>query len=1117
MAFYEFANHTAATPELFSSDTHADTVASDISSPLSLGWTGNGEPPNGLALGGAFNETTEPTPAGGQQDYFELTISPVAGKTVSVATFGLLMRRNDSNSKNSFAVYFDNDPGSGGNNYATKILSGVVTSEDVFESFSVNVESTPELTDSATPVTFRVYAWGTAGLNTMRLDNIRVQGLQESVGRSEYAYYGAADRLVNPLDELGNRIPDFSTAGYMYGNEPVPDVTATIDAARVVTVSPAAGDDMANIQAAIDQVGAMSLDANGFRGVVQLTVGEFEISNQVRISDSGVILRGVDDGDDPATSTILRATGTTKRSVVVVGPSSGFISPQSGTTHNITDKYVPVGATSFEVDSTAGWVEGDEVVVMRTSTAQWISDIGMDMIPARSDGGTVNQWAPGGNYDQPYERIITRIEGNRIFLNAPLTNSFEQKYGGGTVFKYTFPRINRAGVENVRGVSDFTFDEDEDHASSFIELAAVEHAWVTNVTGLHFVYATVHATARSRMVTVDDAVSLDPKSIITGARRYPFVIDGQFTLMKNLYSEEGRHDFVNNSAWRNRGPNVFLNGTAVNSHSATGPHQRWSTGTLYDTIVTDNLIEARNRGNFGSGHGWGGANMVYWNTVADSFIVQNPPTAQNWLIGSTGTLLNETRFGQQPEANVDAHDTPVDFGRSDNPTSSLFVAQLNQRTTFAHDKREYVLGDYDHAEYDGATSADDVAVAATWGNTVSSLADGQTVSDFDTSTGTQFVPGTFSFALAATERIAAATLTLGLRSSGADTSADALRLDSLTDIRTFTSLGLTESLSLTDTTPVTIELTGDDLFLLQDGRLNFLVSQNSAIDWATLEIVVGDTDLRPSAFSLASQHIPLGEATATFTVDNIGSVAATDFETHVVYSPNDILGDADDTIVAGSHQTFDSVAAGDSVTRTVDLQFDREALFAAALTADPIGQPVGTKSNDLGNLFLVVDTTDTISETNEANNSENGPGLDHDRVSYFPWDANRSGAVEPLDAVGALQAIGTATPVYDFDGKGIVSPLEALAAIQRIGYLRNDVVSKAARPVNKLTPRVSVASAPPPPTVDVLPANTWEEDDRRSLFPINEAADRVPAIDDPTVDVFLPNAVSVPVDWLSLL
>ncbi|GAB5442847.1 MAG: hypothetical protein Fues2KO_31960 [Fuerstiella sp.] len=839
LALYEFTSHTSSSPDLGSTDFHSRTTASEITSPLSLGSTGNGSPPRGLALGSAFNETSEPTPAGGQPDYFEFTITPEPGYQFDVATFELQVRRNDPDSKNSFAVYFDEDPGSGGDNFSTKILTGVVTSEDRFDTFTVDVEGMSRLTDVDSALTFRVYAWGTVGTGTMRLDNIRVRTVQETVTGSAFAYYGEADRLIHPLDALGNRIADFSSAGYMNGNQPVPNVESLVDATRIVTVSPGPGDDLAALQAAINQVENLTPNSSGFRGIVRLTAGEFQISGQLQILESGILLQGAGDGADAGTSTILRGTGTTQRSLIRVGAASGFASGVSGTTHNIVDKYVPVGATSFQVDSTANWSVGDEVVVRRPSTEAWISDIGMDSIPPRSDGKPITQWSPGGNYDQSYERVIDRIEGNRIFLNAPITNAIEQRYGGGTVFRYTFPRIQNVGIEDIRGVSDFASDTDENHAWTLIELQAVRNAWVTNVTGQHFGYATVHATSRSMQVTVDDAVSLEPKSKITGGRRYPFVIDGQMILMKNLYSEEGRHDFVNNSSWRNRGPNVFLNGTAVRSNSSTGPHQRWSTGTLFDTISTDNQIEARNRGNFGSGHGWGGANMVFWNTSASSYIVQNPPTAQNWIIGGSGPILNETRFGPQPPPTVDAHETPIDFRRSDNPLSSLYVAQWNQRTKFPlHEQREYVLGDYDGSEFDGNSSADDVPVDAEWQAAITGVAAGQPLSDFDVAATSQFVPATFNFDLAVDEAVVAAVLTLGLRSSGGSTISDELRLDQIGTAQSFASLGLTQSLSTSETTPLTIELTGTDLERLQDGQLNLAVNSHTSVDWATLNLQV---------------------------------------------------------------------------------------------------------------------------------------------------------------------------------------------------------------------------------------------------------------------------------------
>ena len=48
--------------------------------------------------------------------------------------------------------------------------------------------------------------------------------------------------------------------------------------------------------------------------------------------------------------------------------------------------------------------------------------------------------------------------------------------------------------------------------------------------------------------------------------------------------------------------------------------------------------------------------------------------------------------------------------------------------------------------------------------------------------------------------------------------------------------------------------------------------------------------------------------------------------------------------------------------------------------------------------------------------------------------------MEPLEALGSIQSIGTGDAASDFDGNGVVTPLEALSAIQRIGYIRNNSV-----------------------------------------------------------------------------
>ena len=117
--------------------------------------------------------------------------------------------------------------------------------------------------------------------------------------------YPADGKLVYYTDDRGNRIPDFSHAGYA-GGAVIPDVRVRI------IVSPGSGDNGERIQAAIDHVSELRPDASGYRGAVLLLSGRHEISGRLRIRTSGVVLRGQDK------DTVLVASGFDRRAVIQI-------------------------------------------------------------------------------------------------------------------------------------------------------------------------------------------------------------------------------------------------------------------------------------------------------------------------------------------------------------------------------------------------------------------------------------------------------------------------------------------------------------------------------------------------------------------------------------------------------------------------------------------------------------------------------------------------------------------------------------------------------------------------------------------------------------------------------
>jgi hypothetical protein len=644
-------------------------------------------------------------------------------------------------------------------------------------------------------------------------------------------------RLLYHRDERGNRIPDFSDCGYLAGQSGIPLVPA-----RVV-VQPGEGDDRARIQAAIDQVSAMAPDANGFRGAVLLAGGEYQVSATLNITTSGVVLRGA--GESATQGTRLVATdtsGSAENKTVLIRIQGTGIAAGNGPYYTITTPSVPAGTGSFDIDGISAFAVGDEILVHRPSTEAWIQALGMDQL--LNNGIDVDhRWAPGSR-DFYWQRTIRRIEGNRIFLDAPIPTAIDATYGGGKVRKYSHPgQIEKCGVEDIRGISTFASPDDESHTWTFIEIGAARNCWVRRVSSQHFAYACVSLAKGAKWTSVLNCTSLAPVSLVTGGRRYAFVMDdAEFCLVRDCLTENDRHQFATGS--NTSGPNAFVGGVSSNALSDAGPHHRWASGILWDrvTVLGDDL-NIRNRGNLGSGHGWSGANSVIWNSKAEALDVENPPTARNWLVGSEGVITT---------TNSDAVPPNPDFGTYDSNGSPVFPSSLwgNQHQDASAktnlQMREYVVGDFDR--FVGATnSGDPVAVNTNWAAAVTAAASsaGAALGNFDDARTNRWIPWTHSFSVDPGDTIVSATLSFAVRSTGPGWADDVLRIESTNSAATLASLGRSAA-DPTNSTVLRYDLK-DRLADLADGRLNLAVSADTGVDWSVLELRVAPASGVPTS------------------------------------------------------------------------------------------------------------------------------------------------------------------------------------------------------------------------------------------------------------------------------
>lgn len=444
-----------------------------------------------------------------------------------------------------------------------------------------------------------------------------------------------------------NRIPDFSYAGYKGGGVSIPNIPV------VKTIEPVTGDCHKLIQNAIDEVSLLMPNENGFRGTVLLKRGVYVLSDSVVIRADGVILRGEGNATD---GTVIIATRQTQCTPLQIRGSGSGYGEVTGSRVKIASAYVGTGSVSFDIPAGHSFVAGDKVVIQKTPNDAWINLLNMAQYG----------WA-AKDYKVTFERKIVKIEGNTVYIDIPVVDPFQNAYGGAEIFKSSINgRISNCGIENMRIESYFAGNEDESHGWNAIILKRAENCWVKNVVAKYFGYACVNISDMSAFNTVEDCAMIDPKAITTGGRKYSFNLESNSTcnLFNRCFTWGGRHDFVTGS--RVPGPNVFLDCNAENTFSDIGPHHRWATGLLFDN-VRGGQIHVQNRKAMGSGHGWAGAQTLFWNcdSYKGDIKVESPPSARNWGIGCTGLKKNGAGYWES-------------WGNNVSPRS-LYLKQLEER------------------------------------------------------------------------------------------------------------------------------------------------------------------------------------------------------------------------------------------------------------------------------------------------------------------------------------------------------------------------------------------------------------------------------------------------------
>lgn len=454
---------------------------------------------------------------------------------------------------------------------------------------------------------------------------------------------------------------DYSTCGYHASETAIPDV------ANAVYVECSDGDMHDILQKAIDYVSSLKPDKNGRRGAVLLGAGTFNIDKPLRICASGVVLRG--SGQDK--TTIIKR-GIDRGALLYI---EGDMSISGGDTIAIDGTKTPAGATTLTIASAKGLKTGDRIRIVRPSTREWIESLG-----CYDFGGDLDYtgWKPG-DIDITWDRTIVSATGNSITIDAPITTTLDQKYGGGYLITgYNQGEITECGIENMTLVSEHNTwnPKDEDHCWDAIWMDNTRDCWVRRVNFRSFAGSAVNIQKNTSRITVEDCIASEPVSEVGGWRRGVFITRGQQTLIQRCVSRKGIHDFA--AGFCAAGPNAFVQCEGEESIGFSGSIGSWAAGLLFDIVNIDgNDIAFKNLEQFQFGTGWNTANSMLWQCTGSTLWCYSPGADnRSSANGCWGTLTGNAEWTSSNE-----HVQP----------RSLFYAQLEKRVGEGKAINGYIL------------------------------------------------------------------------------------------------------------------------------------------------------------------------------------------------------------------------------------------------------------------------------------------------------------------------------------------------------------------------------------------------------------------------------------------
>lgn len=471
----------------------------------------------------------------------------------------------------------------------------------------------------------------------------------------------------------GHFIHDFSYAGYMRGEQPLPTTTELSSRFATFNVVTLGADPSGNTDS-LTAFNSAIAQASVSGGIVYVPNGEYTLSQNLRVTASNVIMMGESQGGSKLRFTRITA-GSDEYNLTFSGEG-----PNTTTSLPLVSDAVPRSHV-LEVADAGALSSGQHVLIGQIISDAFAQEHGMDAYWMFSR----NQWRTF--FRREIVSIDRSVTPHRITVDVPIR--YPVKTRDGASIQWDDRSISGCGVMNLSLTNALSNSEARAHNRSHVlAMQWVRDCWITNASSYDSHLSPTDKqlqsggiiVLQSKRVTINSSTMGPSQHRGVGGNGYLFeIMQSSEILTQHSAANGGRHAFIQNwdfltsgCVWYrnrssgNRAVNTVL-GIDFEINGANEFHHALALANLVDNCDFEEGFNAYNRTNESSGAGHSSTQNVFWNVRGGT--INSKQYGTGYLVGvdQASTGLADLRA---------TNTAPEDMNEGEGMGETLFPSSL---------------------------------------------------------------------------------------------------------------------------------------------------------------------------------------------------------------------------------------------------------------------------------------------------------------------------------------------------------------------------------------------------------------------------------------------------------